>query len=48
VYIRRIHSEMQEEIVEQIQAMPNNYTSLEFYTGLEISHPHKCEALIRS
>jgi hypothetical protein len=48
VYSRRIHAEMQDEIVEQIQAMANNYTSLEFYTALEINHPQRCEALILS
>jgi hypothetical protein len=48
VYNRRILAEMQDEIAEQIQAMPNNYTSLDFYTALRINHPHKYEAFILS
>jgi hypothetical protein len=48
MYSRRILAEMHDEIEEQIQAMPDNYTSLEFYTSLERNHPHKYGTLIRS
>jgi hypothetical protein len=48
VYSQRILAEMHDEIVESIQAMPNHYTSLEFYSSLARNHPRKREILIDS
>ena len=48
MYSKRVLKEMHDEIEHQIWAMPNNYTSLDFYSALARNHPQKYEALIHS
>ena len=46
MYNRLILAELHSEIEEQIRAMPNQFTSEEFYTSLARNNPRKYERLI--
>jgi hypothetical protein len=48
MYSKRVLDYMRDEIEQQIQAMPNTFSSADFYVALQNNYPVKYEDLVSS